>query len=218
MNVLLKLFLTFMKIGLFAFGGGHAMIPLIEHDCVDKKKWITHDEMMNLTIIAESTPGPISINCATYVGYKQKGLLGAIVATIGMVIPSLVILFIISLFLDRFLEIKWIYNAFLGIKCAVGLLIFDAGIKMIKKMDKKPLPIIILICSLILMFLIDLFALNISSIILMLIAGLIGLALFFLKKDSIKVETKTTDELKEESDSISDENLIIKEGDANDLS
>ena len=212
--LLLKLFFTFMKIGLFAFGGGHAMIPLIEHDCVDKKKWITHDEMMNLTIIAESTPGPISINCATYVGYKQKGLLGAIVATIGMVIPSLVILFIISLFLDRFLEIKWIYNAFLGIKCAVGLLIFDAGIKMIKKMDKKPLPIIILICSLILMFLIDLFALNISSIILMLIAGLIGLALFFLKKDSIK----ESDEVKEESDSISDENLIIEEGDDNDLS
>ena len=124
--VLLNLFFTFMKIGLFAFGGGHAMIPLIEHACVEKKNWITHDEMRNLTIIAESTPGPISINCATYVGYKQKGLLGAIVATIGMVLPSLIILFVISLFLDRFLEITWIYNAFLGIKCAVGILIIDA--------------------------------------------------------------------------------------------
>ncbi len=216
--LLLKLFLTFMKIGLFAFGGGHAMIPLIEHDCVDKKKWITHDEMMNLTIIAESTPGPISINCATYVGYKQKGLLGAIVATIGMVIPSLVILFIISLFLDRFLEIKWIYNAFLGIKCAVGLLIFDAGIKMIKKMDKKPIPIIILVCAFVLMLLIDLFALNISSIILMLIAALIGLALFFLKKDMVKVNEEVQVLDTNEDVSIDDSNLIVEDGDNNDLS
>ena len=216
--ILLKLFLTFMKIGLFAFGGGHAMIPLIEHDCVEKKKWITHDEMMNLTIIAESTPGPISINCATYVGYKQKGLLGAIVATIGMVVPSLVILFIISLFLDRFLEIKWIYNAFLGIKCAVGLLIFDAGIKMIKKMDKKPIPIIILVCAFTLMLLIDLFALNISSIILMLVAALIGLALFFVKKDWVKenvVEETTTNN---ETEISTDNNLIVEEGETHDLS
>ena len=216
--ILLKLFLTFMKIGLFAFGGGHAMIPLIEHDCVEKKKWITHDEMMNLTIIAESTPGPISINCATYVGYKQKGLLGAIVATIGMVLPSLIILFIISLFLDRFLEIKWVYNAFLGIKCAVGLLIFDAGTKMIKKMDKKPIPIIILVCSFILMLLIDLFALNVSSIILMLIAALIGLALFFLKKDIVKVDEEVPSEETNESIETKEEKLIVEDGDNNDLS
>ena len=216
--ILLKLFLTFMKIGLFAFGGGHAMIPLIEHDCVEKKKWITHDEMMNLTIIAESTPGPISINCATYVGYKQKGLLGAIIATIGMVLPSLIILFVISLFLDRFLEIKWVYNAFLGIKCAVGLLIFDAGIKMIKKMDKKPIPIIILVCSFILMLLIDLFALNVSSIILMLIAALIGLALFFLKKDMVKVDEEVSNEESNESIDTKEENLIVEDGDNNDLS
>ena len=216
--ILLKLFLTFMKIGLFAFGGGHAMIPLIEHDCVEKKKWITHDEMMNLTIIAESTPGPISINCATYVGYKQKGLLGAIVATIGMVLPSLIILFVISLFLDRFLEIKWVYNAFLGIKCAVGLLIFDAGIKMIKKMDKKPIPIIILVCSFILMLLIDLFALNVSSIILMLISALIGLALFFLKKDIVKVDEEVPSEETNESIETKEEKLIVEDGDNNDLS
>ena len=216
--ILLKLFLTFMKIGLFAFGGGHAMIPLIEHDCVEKKKWITHDEMMNLTIIAESTPGPISINCATYVGYKQKGLLGAIIATIGMVLPSLIILFVISLFLDRFLEIKWVYNAFLGIKCAVGLLIFDAGIKMIKKMDKKPIPIIILVCSFILMLLIDLFALNVSSIILMLIAALIGLALFFLKKDIVKVDEEVPSEETNESIETKEEKLIVEDGDNNDLS
>ena len=215
--ILLKLFLTFMKIGLFAFGGGHAMIPLIEHTCVEKKKWITHDEMMNLTIIAESTPGPISINCATYVGFKQKGLLGAIIATIGMVIPSLVIIFIISLFLDRFLEITWIYNAFLGIKCAVGILIIDAGIKMLKKMDKKPIPIIIVSISFIVMFLIDLFALNISSIILMLVAALLGLVLYFVKKEK-QVENEEVETINDSETIANDENLIVEDGDNNDLS
>jgi chromate transporter len=206
-----------MKIGLFAFGGGHAMIPLIEHTCVEKKKWITHDEMMNLTIIAESTPGPISINCATYVGFKQKGLLGAIIATIGMVIPSLVIIFIISLFLDRFLEITWIYNAFLGIKCAVGILIIDAGIKMLKKMDKKPIPIIIVSISFIVMFLIDLFALNISSIILMLVAALLGLVLYFVKKEK-QVENEEVEPINDSETLANDENLIVEDGDNNDLS
>ena len=97
MNILLDLFLTFAKIGLFTFGGGYAMISLIENSCVEKKGWITHDEMMNVTVIAESTPGPIAINCATFVGFKQKGLIGAIAATIGMVLPSFSIIFLISM-------------------------------------------------------------------------------------------------------------------------
>ena len=87
MNTVLDLFLTFAKIGFFTFGGGYAMISLIEDSCVEKKQWITHDEMLNVTVIAESTPGPIAINCATFVGYKQKGLTGAVVATIGIVLP-----------------------------------------------------------------------------------------------------------------------------------
>ncbi len=121
MNIVLDLFLTFAKIGLFTFGGGYAMISLIENSCVEKKQWITHDEMMNVTVIAESTPGPIAINCATFVGYKQKGFTGAISATIGMVLPSFCIIFLISMFLDNFLEITWIAHAFMGIKIAVGL-------------------------------------------------------------------------------------------------
>ena len=88
MNILLELFLMFMKIGLFTFGGGYAMISVIEDICVDKKKWITHEEMMDVTVIAESTPGPIAINCATFVGYKIAGFFGALLATIGVVIPS----------------------------------------------------------------------------------------------------------------------------------
>ena len=91
MNILLDLFLTFAKIGLFTFGGGYAMLSVIDYNCVEKKKWITHDEMMNITFIAESTPGPIALNCATYVGYKRKGLAGAVAATVGIIVPSFVI-------------------------------------------------------------------------------------------------------------------------------
>ena len=181
MNILLDLFLTFAWIGLFTFGGGYAMISQIEHSCVENKQWITHDEMLNVTVIAESTPGPIAINCATYVGYKQKGLTGAIAATIGMVLPSFCIIFLISMFLDNFLEIAWIAHAFMGIKIAVGILILDAAIRMIKKMQKKPLPIAIMICAFLIMLLIDVFAFQLSSITLMLIAAVVSLTLFLIK-------------------------------------
>ena len=180
MNLLFDLFLTFAKIGLFTFGGGYAMISLIEHSCVEKKQWITHDEMMNVTVIAESTPGPIAINCATFVGYKQKGMAGAVAATVGIVLPSFCIIFLISLFLDNFLEIIWIAHAFMGIKLAVGILILDAAIKMIRKMQKKPVPLAIMICAFVVMLLIDIFALKISSITLMLIAALISFVIFLI--------------------------------------
>ena len=175
---ILELFLTFARIGLFTFGGGYAMIPLIEDICVEKKKWITHDEMMNLAVIAESTPGPIAINCATFVGFRQGGLTGAAAATVGMTIPSFCIIFLISLFLDDFLTITWIAHAFMGIKIAVGILIVDAAVKMIRKMKKKPLTLAILICAFLAMLVIDIFALRISSITLMLTAGVISLAIF----------------------------------------
>ena len=186
MNILLDLFLTFAKIGLFTFGGGYAMISLIENSCVEKKGWITHDEMMNVTVMAESTPGPIAINCATFVGYKQKGLIGAIAATIGMVLPSFCIIFLISMFLDNFLEIAWIAHAFMGIKIAVGILILDAAIKMIRKMQKKPMPLSIMACAFLAMLLTDLFALHVSSITLMLIAAVISLAIFLTRRNTGK--------------------------------
>ena len=186
MNILLDLFLTFAKIGLFTFGGGYAMISLIENSCVEKKGWFTHDEMMNVTVIAESTPGPIAINCATFVGYKQKGLIGAIAATIGMVLPSFSIIFLISMFLDNFLEIAWIAHAFMGIKIAVGILILDAAIKMIRKMQKKPIPLTIMACAFLAMLLIDIFALHVSSITLMLIAAVISLAIFLTRRNTVK--------------------------------
>ena len=186
MNVLMDLFVSFAKIGLFTFGGGYAMIALIESICVEKKGWITHDEMMNVTVIAESTPGPIAINCATFVGYKQKGLPGAVVATVGMVLPSFCIIFLISRFLDNFLEIGWIAHAFLGIRIAVGILILDAAIKMIKKMPKKPLTLTVMICAFLAMLLIDMLAIRVSSITLMLIAAAVSLGLFLVKGNAQK--------------------------------
>lgn len=177
-NILLDLFLTFMKIGLFTFGGGYAMISMIENNCVEKKKWITHDDMMNVTVIAESTPGPIAINCATFVGYRQVGLIGALAATLGIVLPSFVVVYVISMFLDNFLEITIIANAFKGIKIAVGILILDAAITMIEKMNKNVLPRAIMVCSFIVMLLVNIFSWSFSSISLMLAAAVISLGIF----------------------------------------
>lgn len=181
MNILLDLFLTFAKIGLFTFGGGYAMISMIENACVGKKQWITHEDMMNVTVIAESTPGPIAINCATFVGYRQKGFAGALFATLGIVLPSFVIIYLISMFLDNFLEITLIANAFKGIKIAVGILILDAAITMIKKMRKKLVPRVIMVCSFMAMLLINIFSLNFSSISLMLVAAVVSLAVFLIQ-------------------------------------
>ena len=180
MNILLDLFLTFAKIGVFTFGGGYAMLPMIENICVEKKCWITHEEMMNMTIIAESTPGPIAINCATFTGYKKAGFIGALVATLGMAIPSFAIIYLISMFLDNFLELTVIANAFKGIKIAVGILILNAAVNMIKKMHKKILPRTIMVGSCIVMFCINLFAWNFSSISLMLIAVVVSFTVFIL--------------------------------------
>ena len=182
MNLVLELFLTFFKIGLFTFGGGYAMISIIENNCVEKKNWITHDEMMDVTVIAESTPGPIAINCATFVGYKIAGIWGAIAATLGVVVPSFTIIFVVSTFLDNFLEIPLIANAFMGIKVGVGILIFNAGLTMLKKMPSKTLPRIIMACSFVGMFLVNLFSWKISSISMMLVAGVISLICFVIQE------------------------------------
>lgn len=188
--------MTFAKIGLFTFGGGYAMIPMMERNCVEIKGWITHDEMLNVTIIAESTPGPVSINCATFVGLRQAGLWGALVATLGMVLPSFVIIYVISVFMENFLEITIIANAFKGIKIAVGLLILDAGLNMIGKMRKQRrkakadeaktprtigLQTAIMVVSCAMMLAINIFSWHISTIILMLAAALVGLAVFMAK-------------------------------------
>ncbi len=182
-NMIVSLFLTFTKIGLFTFGGGYAMIAIIENICVEQKKWITHDEMMDITVIAESTPGPIAINCATFVGYKQKGIWGAIAATLGVVLPSFVIIYLISKFIDDFFEVTWVVSAFKGIRVAVGLLVLDAGFNMIKKMKKKAFQVAVMCCSFATMILISFLSLNLSSIVLMLIAATVSVLIFMVHKE-----------------------------------
>ena len=157
------------------------MISLIGNECVETKKWITHDEMMTVTVIAESTPGPVAINCATFVGYKKGKLPGAVAATLGVTIPSFVIIYVISMFLDEFLEISWAANAFEGIKIAVGILVVDAAVKLLKKMEKTPMQISMVICFAASMLIISIFALNISSIALMLTAAFIAVSVFMVK-------------------------------------
>ena len=178
---MLQLFLTFFKIGLFTFGGGYAMLSLISDACVEKKKWITADDMMNITVIAETTPGPIAINCATFVGYRQKGVLGAISATLGVILPSFIIIFVISKFLDGFLEYKLVDYAFRGIKIGVGFLILEASIGMMKSIPKGWLFRLLLMGTAAVMLVSDLFALNISSVVLMLICAIISFSVFLAK-------------------------------------
>ncbi len=190
-TVATELFITFFKIGLFTFGGGYAMISLIQNICVEKKNWITQDEMMDIAVIAESTPGPVAINCATFVGYKRGRLTGAIAATLGVTLPSFVIIYLISVYLDRFLEIEWIANAFHGIKLAVGILIVDAAVRMIGKLNKGIMPAGILAASFTAMLLADVLSLNLSSMMLMLLAAITGISAMFIRMIADKeVRTK----------------------------
>ena len=183
MNILLDLFLTFARIGLFTFGGGYAMIGIFEDVCVERKKWISHDDMMNITVIAESTPGPIAINCATFIGYKQAGFMGSVIATFGVVLPSFIVIFLISMCLDNFMELTLVANAFKGIKVGVGIIIVNAAMNMIKKMSskKKKFSRIVMLSSFGIMMLVNLFSWNFSTISLMLAAGTISLVIFVTK-------------------------------------
>ena len=181
-HTLFELFLSFFKIGLFTFGGGYAMISLIEEECVEKKKWLSHDEMMDLLVVAESTPGPMAINCATYAGWKQAGIWGALSSTIGIVLPSFVIIYMISMFLESYMDIPLIANAFAGIRIAVGILIVRAGLNMLGKMQKKLRPRFFMLSALLIMLAANVFSLRLSSVVVMLFFGLVSLALWGLEK------------------------------------
>ena len=175
---LLDLFLTLFKIGLFTFGGGYAMIALLENEFIGKKKWIEKDEFLDLVAIAESTPGPIAINAATYIGYKYSGFWGALVATVAICIPSFVIIYTISLFFDLFLSLTYVAYAFRGIQVGVIYLIFSAGLRMLKNMKKKPFPLIIFSATLLGMLLCSILAVNFSTIFYILISGALGVAIY----------------------------------------
>lgn len=134
---MITLFLTFFKIGLFTFGGGYAMIPFIHQYAVEKYKWITDDEFLNIIAIAESTPGPIAINSATYIGYKVKGVKGSAMATFGVVLPSVIIIVLIAAFFMQFKDNVWVEYAFKGIRVGVAILVLNAAIRMYKKLNKN---------------------------------------------------------------------------------
>ena len=184
----LSLFLTMLKIGLFTFGGGYAMIALLENEFVEKKKWLEKDEFLDVAAIAESTPGPIAINAATYIGYKNAGMIGSMIATLGICIPSFVIIYAISLFFDAFLSLTLVAYAFKGIQICVVYLIISAGLKMLKQMKKTIFNIIIILITLICMVVLSLFAVKFSTIFYILISGAFGVVVYFLGK--LKKEEK----------------------------
>ena len=178
MKKLLALFWEFFKIGLFTFGGGYAMVAVIERTLVEKKNWIGHEEFLDFIAIAESTPGPIAINSATYIGYKIKGFFGSVFATLGVVLPCLRVIFIISLFCDRFLELEFVGYAFKGIQACVAFLILSAGLKMIKHLKKTALNIILIVAVIAAMITLDLLAVDFSTIYFILIGGVLGIIVY----------------------------------------
>ena len=184
MKTSVTLFLTMLKTGLFTFGGGYAMIALLENEFVSQKKWIEKEEFLDMVAIAESTPGPIAINAATYIGYKMLRFRGALLATVGVCIPSFIIIYIISLFFDQFLSLTLVANAFKGIQVCVIYLIFSAGIKMLKGIPKTPFNIIIMTIVMSAMIITSFLAVRFSTLYYILICGMCGVFMYLLKRFS----------------------------------
>ena len=176
------LFFTMLKIGLFTFGGGYAMIALLENELISKKGWMEKEEFLDMVAIAESTPGPIAINAATYIGYKMYGFWGSLAATVGVCIPSFMIIFLISLFFDLFLSLTLVAYAFRGIQVCVIYLILSAGINMWKGLKKTPFQLTIMIGVFVCMVLCSFFAVNFSTLFYILISGSLGVFAYLLGK------------------------------------
>lgn len=174
MKKLFRLFLTFLKIGAFTFGGGYAMIALLENEFVDKKKWIERDEFLDMVAIAESTPGPVAINSATYIGYKVAGFWGSLVSTLAVCLPSFVIIYLISLFFDQFLSLRLVACAFRGIQVCVIYLIFSAGLKMLGALPKSVFNGTIVAAVSLLMVMLTVCAVSLSSIVYIVSCGVLG--------------------------------------------
>ena len=183
-KMLWSLFSSMFKIGLFTFGGGYAMISFLEREFVEKKNWLSHDEFMDLIVIAESTPGPIAINCATYIGYKVGKGSGAVAATLGMVMPSFCIIYLISLFFNQFLSITWVSSAFRGIRSCVVFLILSAGLKMLKKMKKTTFSVSVTAITFVSMVTFGLLGVRFSSVFYILISGCLGLSSWGIKRQN----------------------------------
>lgn len=182
MKKYISLFLTMLKIGLFTFGGGYAMIALLEHELVEKKRWLDKDEFLDMTAVAESTPGPIAVNMATFLGYKRGGVFGAAAATLGVCLPSFVIIFVISLVFDAFLALKPVFWAFRGVQVGVVFLILSAGLRMLQGLKKTPLNVIAVAAVAVLMTVFSLLAVKFSAVFYILICGAAGVFLYLIRR------------------------------------
>lgn len=174
------LFFTFFKIGLFTFGGGYAMIALLEEEFIQRRKWLDKDEFLDMTAIAESTPGPVAINSATYLGYKLAKVPGAATATVAVCLPSFLIIYAISLFFEQFTQLTVIASAFKGIQVCVIYLIFSAGVRMLKALDKSPFATGVLAAVMLVMVGLSLAGVSVSSILLILLSGAAGVAAWLI--------------------------------------
>lgn len=174
------LFFTFFKIGLFTFGGGYAMIALLEEEFIQRRKWLDKDEFLDMAAIAESTPGPVAINSATYLGYKLAKVPGAATATVAVCLPSFLIIYAISLFFEQFTQLTVIANAFKGIQVCVIYLIFSAGVRMLKALDKSPFATGVLAAVMLVMVGLSLAGVSASSILLIFLSGAAGVAAWLI--------------------------------------
>lgn len=174
------LFFTFFKIGLFTFGGGYAMIALLEEEFIQRRRWLDKDEFLDMAAIAESTPGPVAINSATYLGYKLAKVPGAATATVAVCLPSFLIIYAISLFFEQFTQLTVIANAFKGIQVCVIYLIFSAGVRMLKSLDKSPFATGVLAAVMLVMVGLSLAGVSVSSILLILLSGAAGVAAWLI--------------------------------------
>lgn len=181
MNEYLELFLTFAKVGVMTFGGGMAMLPILQREVVEDHHWATEEELMDYYAIGQCTPGIIAVNTATFVGQKRKGTLGGIIATLGMVFPSLVIISILAGLITNFSSLAWVQNAFAGIQVCVCVLIFNAVVKLLKKsvIDKRTFIIFLLVT-------IGSTLLNLSPVWFVLLAALVGIVLKNLEGGAAK--------------------------------
>lgn len=180
-NLLLPLFITFFKIGAFTFGGGYAMIPIIQREIVQNRKWLSDEDILDIIAVSESTPGPIAINSATFVGYKISGFWGAFFSTVAVILPSFVIISIISFLLNEFSSIKAVSYAFFGIRAAVLALLFRALFLMYKKCPKNPISYFLIGLS----FVLSAFF-NINLIFIIITCALTGLTASFYSQRRCK--------------------------------
>lgn len=166
----LNLFISFFKIGAFTFGGGLAMIPLIQREAVESHKWISDEDLLEIVAIAESTPGPIAINSATFVGYRTAGFWGSFCATFGVVLPSFVVISVIARILDQFQQFRAVQYAFYGIRAAVLALVLQSLVKMYKKCPKSTVGYALMAIA----FLVTAFT-SINVVLVIIFCGIVGI-------------------------------------------